>query len=129
MDDHKKAFINVLEKASSKVDTARKYQTTIVKLMNPKAGITDQKFAFPITPFNKPPHPGMTMVFGKIMEALQFVTNDGKGRFGVLPDTALRKVHFHVDGLSSPNYFGLNWNLIWLMDSTCQSRIVLMLNI
>ena len=111
MDDHTKASINVLEKASSKVGTARKYQTTVVKLMNPMARITDQIFAFPIITFNKTPHDGMKMVFEKIIEALQFVTNDGKGRFGILPNAALRKVHFRVDSLSSRNYFGLNRNL------------------
>ena len=98
------AFIGVLEKSSSDIDTATKYQTDVVTLMNPKAGTTDMVFAFPIIPFDETSHDGMKMVFEKIMEALQFVENDGNGRFKSLPNAGKRKVHFCVDGLSSRNY-------------------------
>ena len=105
-------FGQVLEEASAEVDAARKYQTDVVKLINPKSGTTDKIFCFPITPYNETSHEGMKMTYSVILESLQFVEADDNGRYKSLPNAKHRKVHFRCDGLSSKNFAPLPINLI-----------------
>ena len=93
-DENTMRFGRVLEEALGEVNPATKYQSDVVKLINPKSGSTDKIFRFPITPYNKTSHEGMKMTYSAIMEALQFVEADDNGRCIALPNAKNRKVHF-----------------------------------
>ena len=71
----------VIARVKSDVDAAKKSQTDMVKLLNPKPGTPDRMFCFPITPYNETSHEGMRMTHGKMMESLQFVKAGDNDRY------------------------------------------------
>ena len=79
-DENSMRFGRVLEEETAEVDTATKFQTDVVKILNPKSGTRDKIFCFPMTPYNETSHEGMKMTYSTMMESLQFVQADDQGQ-------------------------------------------------
>ena len=72
IEDNKTGFMRLIEEMSTAIDSAAKFQTSMVKKMNPKAGLVDKMFAFPISQHCETTHEGMKKVFAEMDQALRF---------------------------------------------------------
>ena len=93
-------FGRVIEEASVEMDAVRKFQTDVVKLLNPKSGTYDKIFCLLITPYNEKSHKGMKITYSTMMELLQFVKADDQRRYTALPNA--KKEKFTTDVMDYP---------------------------
>ena len=105
------AFIEIIENASKEVDCAMKFETDIVRLINPGAGTVDKMFAWGITPYCETSHEGMKKTFTQLAQSFQLVDVSDDGRVSLLPNAEQRMVNFFGDGLSARNFSCLKYNI------------------
>ena len=103
-DERQKAFMRVVANASTEIDGALKFQSVVVKNLNPKVGRVDKFFAFPIIPFAETSKSDMVMVLSKLAESMQLISIDIDGRCTLNPNALDRRVNLRVDALSSRNF-------------------------
>ena len=110
-DKRTEGFMHVFEAASSEVDCAVKFETDLIRLVNPNSAVVDRMFAWPIAPFCETSHDGMKKVFTQLMQSFRMVDVNDSGLCVALRNAKRRRIHFFGDGLSARNFSCLKYNI------------------
>jgi len=105
------SFVLVIDGCSKDINNAANFQTKMVKHINPKAGIIEKMFPFPISQHCETNHEGTKKVFEDVGQAFQMFAVNENGTTKLLPNAKRRKINLHVDGLTAQNFRKLRYNM------------------
>ena len=84
-DKRTSGFITTMDKSSSQIDCASKFETDIISLVNLVAKAVDQIFAWHIAPFEETSHECPKMSITQLMESFQIVDTDNNVLYHFYP--------------------------------------------
>lgn len=110
-------YMTCIKSAQREIDRARKFETDLVKHINPNVGVVDKMFAFPLSPHCETSHEGMLMAFADMARQYHMIDIDESqidgmlGRSTLTQTTKKRKINLCVDALSAKMFRSLELNL------------------
>ena len=103
------AFLDMAHELRSEIDHAQKFESDLVKHINPQAGKVDLFFVFPLSPHEEVSYKGMKMVFKDVAESFQLIRCDNEGRTSLLTNAGNRRLSLLFDQLTAKNWRGLEY--------------------
>jgi hypothetical protein len=105
------AFVEAMDKCSAALDSIKKFQSRVIKHVNPTARDRDLFIHFPLYKRDETSNEGMTMVSATVHENCGLIRKSGNDDFVLQENATHRKVFMHGDGLTVSNYKRLEYKV------------------